>query len=400
MQFRDFLHQTNNRKTKFQGIQNAPSIPQGECLSCSEMDNQFSRPQDTICNFFLAKMNKETPEWVLDNFEKLFISQTGVVPVNIGQALYTIVVQNQEDTFRNTLKRSCYILINNWSAARNHKSIQKLIELFSGAAKTQKKNDISTSLNKRRLKKWLINFIESEDYQELHLFLSKYENRGKWSNHYASYLLASESLDTENSIEQREAAKIVSQQLKKRFNLALAMYTARSNLVAASARDINNPTVLGDDVLHLIHKLLSKRGSFSYANLANIFLKQTTGLLYYNFKQNLIVYLFFSLDDFELLEVLKININKYLQEIYNKYDKKKWDNHLLLLTCNHLIEYLITQDRGKPSLIFTWLVTHNQGLSLAIIILKIILICKASYVHLENCIADLIQYYEDEPESD
>ncbi|HAJ60724.1 MAG TPA: hypothetical protein DCP31_16835 [Cyanobacteria bacterium UBA8543] len=65
-----------------------------------------------------------------------------------------------------------------------------------------------------------------------------------------------------------------------------------------------------------------------------------------------------------------------------------------------MIEYLITQDRGKPSLIFTWLVTHNQGLSLAIIILKIILICKASYVHLENCIADLIQYYEDEPESD
>ena len=139
MQFREFLHQINNKKTKVQGIQNAQSIPQGECLNCSEMDNQFSKPQDTICNFFLDNMNKETPDWVLDNFEKLFISQTGVVPVNIGQALYIIVVQNQEDTFRNTLKRSCYILINNWSAARNHKPIQKLIQLFSEASKSQKK---------------------------------------------------------------------------------------------------------------------------------------------------------------------------------------------------------------------------------------------------------------------
>jgi hypothetical protein len=400
MKFQEFSHQINSKQTKVQGIQNSLSIPQEEYLNGSQLEEQFSKPQDTICNFFLDKLNKETPDWVLEKFERLFISQTGIVPIKIGQALYIIVAQNQENTFRNTLKRSCYILINNWNAARNHKPIQKLIQLFSEVSKTQKKTDTTKSLTKQRLKKWIINFIESEDYQDLHIFLARYENRGKWSNHYASYLLASESLDSKNSQEQREAAKIVSQQLKKRFNLALAMYTARSNLAVASARGDQNPTVLGDNVLHLIHQLLAKRGIFSYANLANIFLKQTTGLLYYNMKQSLRVYLFFSLEKSDLLEVLNTNLDKYLESIYNLYDRKVWNSHLLLLTCNHLIEYLITQERGKPSLIFTWLVTHNQGVVLAILILKIILICQASYVHLENCIADLIQYYENEPESD
>ncbi len=400
MKFQEFSHQINSKQTKVQGIQNSLSIPQEEYLNGSQLEEQFSKPQDTICNFFLDKLNKETPDWVLEKFERLFISQTGIVPIKIGQALYIIVAQNQENTFRNTLKRSCYILINNWNAARNHKPIQKLIQLFSEVSKTQKKTDTTKSLTKQRLKKWIINFIESEDYQDLHIFLARYENRGKWSNHYASYLLASESLDSKNSQEQREAAKIVSQQLKKRFNLALAMYTARSNLAVASARGDQNPTVLGDNVLHLIHQLLAKRGIFSYANLANIFLKQTTDLLYYNMKQSLRVYLFFSLEKSDLLEVLNTNLDKYLESIYNLYDRKVWNSHLLLLTCNHLIEYLITQERGKPSLIFTWLVTHNQGVVLAILILKIILICQASYVHLENCIADLIQYYENEPESD
>lgn len=400
MKFQKFSHQINSKQTKVQGIQNSLSISKEEYLNGSQLEDKFSKPQDTICNFFLDKLNKETPDWVLEKFERLFILQTGRVPIEIGQALYIIVDQNQEDTFRNTLKRSCYILINNWNAARNHQPIQKLIQLFSEVAKTQKKTDTPKSLAKQRLKKWLINFIGSEDYQELHIFLSRYENRGKWSNHYASYLLASESLDSKNSQEQREAAKIVSQQLKKRFNLALAMYTARSNLAVTSAIGSPNPTVLGDDVLHLIHQLLAKRGIFSYANLANIFLKQTAGILYYNMKQSLRVYLFFSLEKSDLLEVLNTNIDKYLETIYNQYDRKVWNRHMLLLTCNHLIEYLITQEKGKPSLIFTWLATHNQGVVLAILILKIILICQASYVHLENCIADLIKYYEDEQESE
>ena len=399
MKFQEFSHQINSKQTKVQGIQNSLSISQEERLNYSQLENQFSKPQDTICNFFLDKMNKETPDWVLEKFEKLFISQTGKFPIKIGEALYIIVAQNQEDTFRNTLKRSCYILINNWNAARNHQSIQKLIQLFSEASKTQKKIDTTKSLTKQRLKKWIINFIQSEDYKELQIFIARYENRGKWSNHYASYLLASESIDAKNSQEYREAAKIVSQQLKKRFNFALAMYTARSNLAVASAIGGQNPTVLGDDVLHLIHKILANRGIFSYANIANIFLKQTTGLLYYNMKQSLKLYLFFSLEKSDLLKVLNTNIDKYLESLYNQYDKKVWNRHMLLNTCNHLIEYLITQEKGKPSLTFTWLVTHNQGLILAILIMKIILICQASYVHLENCIASLIEYYENEPES-
>ncbi len=381
--------------------QHGDSATRQKELNSKESNNYYSKAQETICSFFLASMKKASPEWVLQQFDNLFISQTEPVNPQISHALYTIIRENKELIFRDTLKRSCYILINNWSATRYHQYIQEIVQLFSKLSDSQ--NILSTlSPTKKRLKEWLKKFLQSEDYQELNLFIARYNQRDKrpWSNRYASYLLATQSLDSKKPREQREAAKVIHQQLKEQFKFDLAMYTARSHLGVASVRSPKNPTVLGDDVLRLIQKILEKRGTFGYTGLANIFIKQVEGLLYKQVKQSLVKYLFFNLESSDLLESLEIYLSNYLKSLNKKHDEEVWNSHLLLRTCNRLIEYLTTPTQGKPSQIFTLLAIRGESFTLAILLLKIILISRNSYIHLESCLGYLIYYYEDESEAE
>ena len=153
--------------------------------------NRFQRDipkaQETIYNYLLEIVKLWSPEEVLAEFKHLFIHHVNTISSHILPSLYEIVFSNQEVEFRNTLKRSCYILINNWDITRSHKSIQELIQLFSDP--TLDKPTMSPTL--RRLRGWLKNFVESSDFEQLKLFASKYDEQGHrhWSERYTSYLL-------------------------------------------------------------------------------------------------------------------------------------------------------------------------------------------------------------------
>jgi hypothetical protein len=383
MRSQNFSKQMNNEYSEAFERQKQPTARQ----------EYFSKPQEIICNFFLENVKKESPDWLLQHFDNLFISQSQVDHLETHQSLYLIIGLNQEKIFRDTLKRCCYILINNWCAARYHQYIQKLVKLFSQVSHNQ--NSISPV--KRRLREWLKNFYKSEGYQELSLFVSKYSNRDKerWSNRYASYLLTSQFLDSSKLREQREAARVVSRQLKEQFKFDLAMYTARYPW-RSSVTKHENPTLLGDNVLRLIQSILTRHRVFSHANIANIFIKQVDGLQYKEFKKSLLKYLLFSLEKNELSEALELYLFKHIDPLYESYNEDLLNPNLLLRTCNRLIEYLTTPNQGKPSQLFTWLALQGKYLTLAIILLKIILVSKNSYVHLESCIGHLVQNYENQ----
>ncbi len=108
------------------------------------------------------------PEEVLLEFKRLFVYHVDSVSEESMHALYEIVFSNNEEEFRNTLKRSCYILVNNWDASRNYKPIQDLIKAFSDSAISRK----TASPTLKRLRQWIDNFITSKDFEELKLFAS------------------------------------------------------------------------------------------------------------------------------------------------------------------------------------------------------------------------------------
>jgi hypothetical protein len=178
------------------------------------------------------------------------------------------------------------------------------------------------------------------------------------------------------------------------------MYTARSQAPIAKGQIPKNPTGLGDEVLRFIKMIVAKRGSFSYVNLANIFLEQTRGITYEYFKPSLQKYLIFSVASKDFVDILNKQLSARLEQLYESYHEKQLDEALLLRTCNRVIDYLTTEEGEEPSELFILLLSQGNPLTLVIVLLKIILICPNSRIHLETCIAKLIQYYIDYPEDE
>jgi hypothetical protein len=356
--------------------------------------------QEMIYQFLLEFVRKQPPEEVLLEFRNLFLEyNSSARNGDLIKAVSELISSNNEKEFIRTLKRSCYILINNWDIARNHIYIKELVDLFSEFKITKK--SISPVLSRQRT--WLSKFVNSQDYQELNLFIIAkygYSDKEHWLSRYTSYLLVPQYTNLNNPVEQREAARALSKKLKDKFKFDLAMYTARSQSAVKNDKIPKNPTGLGDEVIRLIKMIVAKRGSFSYENLAHIFLEQTRDFTYKKFKTSLKKYLIFSVGKKDFIEVLNKKLSEKLESLYDSYHQDSVDEALLLRTCNRIIEYLTTEDQQEPSGLFIFLLSQGHPLTLVIVLLKIILICPNARSHLETCIAKLIQYYANYPEDE
>lgn len=355
--------------------------------------------QEMLYTFLLELVKQQPPAKVLLEFKRLFIDyEPSAGNEEAFKALSKLITLNNEKEFLHTLKRSCYILVNNWDVARNHSAIKELIELFSDC-KINKRN-LSSTLT--RLKTWLTNFVTSQDYYELKLFIARhgYSDKEHWSNRYTSYLLVPQYTNLSNPVEQREAARTLSKKLKDQFKFDLAMYTAYSNSSVQKNKKIKNPTGLGDEVLRFFQMIVVKRGSFSYENLANIFIEQTRDIKYSKFKDCFQNYLVFSVANKDFVEVLNKRLSEKLEGLYENYYEEQLNEALLLRTCNKVIDYLTTEDHKEPSALFILLLSQGNPLTLVIVLLKIILVCPNVRTHLEDCIAKLILYYMDYPEDE
>jgi hypothetical protein len=354
--------------------------------------------QDKIYSFLVESVQQCLPEDVLQEFKLLFLDCLDSPCSDSTPGIYEIFIDNEQD-FHNTLKRCCYILVNNWESNRKYKYIQELVKLFADYKATRKQ----TTFTKIAIfQNWIENFIKSEDFKELKLFAYRNEDKSKrhWVHRYTSYLLAAQSVDQNNPKEQQEAARKASKQLKDKFKFELAMYIARSQSTASNKTRYKNPSVLGDDVLRLIKAIVVKKGVFSYENIANIFLKQTQNQTFKDFKDSLEKYLIFSVQQPTFVETLRQQVSEKLSAWKSEYDEIIISKDLLLRTCNRVIDCLTTENGREPSPLFILLLSQGHPLTLVIVLLKIILICKNSRSHLEARIANLIRYYDKYPEEE
>ncbi|HEY9816461.1 MAG TPA: hypothetical protein V6D20_11770, partial [Candidatus Obscuribacterales bacterium] len=100
-------------------------------VSIGRFQRDISNAQTVIYQFLLDAVKTWPPEEVLAEFRRLFIHQVNTTSSDTVPALYEIVFANQEQEFHHTLKRACYILINNWEIKRQYTYISDLIDLFS-----------------------------------------------------------------------------------------------------------------------------------------------------------------------------------------------------------------------------------------------------------------------------
>lgn len=352
--------------------------------------------QEAIFGHLLKVVREWSPDDVLNEFRQMFFEHGETSSSEASSAIYTILFGNNEKEFHNALKRSCYILVNNWEVARQYYAIQSLVELFEDS--NLLRYTLSPTL--KRLREWMLHFIDSQDYRELQLFASRFSeeaNQTQWASRYTSYLLVPQYINTENPIEQREAARALSRHLKDKFKFDLAMYTAHSQSALPSNQKLKNPTTLGDSVLRLVKTIVARRGAFSYKNLAHLFLQQVKDLHYSAYKKSLLEYLTYSVSQPEVVKALRQHLASKLGNLYVEYNPEMIDTSLQLRTCNRVIDYLMTEDQRSPSPLFTLLLSQGSSISLAILLLKLILISRNSHHYLEARIADLIRYYEQFP---
>ncbi|WP_008308919.1 hypothetical protein [Leptolyngbya sp. PCC 6406] len=364
--------------------------------SSSRAELTLQQAQQQIFDFLLDIVRYQPWDVVVEEFKRLFFNQGDTTSSEAEAGLYAILFTNSEPDFHNTLKRACYILVNNWELARKYEAIQAVVALFQDTSLTRQ----TFSPTLKRLREWLQHFVKSSDYRDLQLFAARFSEEAKttpWTSRYTPYLLVDQYMNTDNPQEQREAARTLSRRLKDKYKFDLAMYTAHSQSALAKQRVLQNPTALGDSALRLIKTIVAKRGRFSYRNLAHLFLTQTEELSYRRFKRSLIEYLIYSAHEPQLVKTLKRHLHLRLDPLYQEYDDDIVDSSLILRTCNRVIDYLMTEDKKSPSELFTLLLSQSSSLSLAIVLLKIILISRNSHPYLEGRIASLIWYYDQFP---
>ncbi|WP_197065016.1 hypothetical protein [Leptolyngbya sp. KIOST-1] len=374
-----------------------------------ESDGYDSRPgltlaqaQQIIYEFLLEIVKIWHPDDVLEEFRHLFIHHTDSVSSQTLPALHIILFANNEQEFRNTIKRCCYILVNNWEVARQFDAIQALVDLFSDPL--IQRRTLSPTL--KRLRNWLTRFVESDDFEELRLFAARYTeertlNRpDEWAARYTSYLLVPQYINEANPVEQRQAARALSRRLKDKFKFDLAMYTAYSQSGQTHGRTVTNPTMLGDSAIRLVKAIVAKRGEFSYKNLARLFLNQIEDSKYSEFKGSLTRYLLYTVNRNPISKQIQEHLDARLEGLYIEFESEALDPSLVLRTCNRMVDCLMTEDQEQPSPLFSLVLSQGNALTLAIILLKLVLVSKHTLPYLEARIASLIRYYEQFPRSE
>ena len=351
--------------------------------------------QDIIYNFFIYHVKNSASKLVLRQFKKIFIELIAPVNPKVIQALYTIIEFDCQQEFNNLFKRCCYILLNNWISQRKYQLAKDLIEIISDRTFSEPHPDNCLKI----LRVWLINFVRSKDYEDLKLSVFKYGEyhpvQKHWTARYQPYLLAAQYLDAKNTLEERQTARVLSQKLKDKYKFDLAMYTSRSQSAAFKLKNYYNPTLLGDEALRLIKIILVNRGSFSYRSLANSFINQSQNITYKQFKEYLIKYLFCHDEKFYHTDIYQQQIVTILEVFHPENDEEDLNSGLHLRICNYLIKCLTVEHSGEPTALFLLCATQLNPLTLAILMLKIILISTYSRTYLELCFAQLIEYYQD-----
>jgi hypothetical protein len=362
-------------------------------------DSQIQQSVDCYLDKILHDLS---PEQILCEFKNIFVRAIPTQTSILCQALHHLVQENRASLFYSILKRAYYRLCDCWLAQGQPEFVKELLKLFDNAAiPSQTFSPIA-----KRMKTWIVGFINSSDYHDLKIIATYADDRlsivdsAHWSDRYLAYKLAARAIDPKTLPPDRHLYTNLSQHIKDRFKFDLAMYTTHVQSPGYNSQLYPNPSIFQHELLSLVKLLLARSGEFSYPKLAKRFLELTQHQPYQFFKTSLPKYIELNWQKkSELAAAIEKKFERDLVNLYADKDRDPLDEALRLRTCNRLIRWLTTETGAVPSPIFKAAIASNNQMSLAISLLQLILISPNSIANLELCLAYLLQYYEPFPES-
>lgn len=297
--------------------------------------------EEEISQYFLFKVEYESAKWMFNEFDSLFILGAKVSNKTMQKYLDQLIELEEEQVFLHTLKRCCFVLLNNWKTIRNYEYCEKLITFLNGV-----KNNIVIPKNKIdeiRIK-WIIKFLKSDDFENMKNFAIG------GSPNFAKHIQSVPSSQIKTNINKTEYVSYLSHKYNEKF----------------------------------IEK---------YALKAQDFKQKSLGYPYASIKSDLYNYLFDDIETHEIFDLIKEKVYQDIDNYYEDEQDKLWDINLALRTFNKILDKITISKEKSPSTVFMCLITQGN-LSLWVnILIKIVLVVPDSTKYLDHCISSLIDYY-------
>ena len=328
-----------------------PKVPQEIDTETIEAIGDFAQYhpltlEEIICQFFINQIRYQSKEWLLKEFDNLFILGGAISEDVVRQSLDAILLRDEKEVFLHTIKRCCYILINNWKHLRNYEYCQRLINCIDGV----KNNILASSSPKEKTRiKWLREFSKGSHYEQIKLFVAKYK--------------------------------------EELFSTAA---TIQPPLQESGVKP-NSPE---PSILHFVNKYLNAEEINVYSKFAVEFQQEVQGSLLKEVKDKLYQYLVFGIERQNLYYSLDTKFLYMINFIYHGNEEKIWDDRLCLRICNKMIEMMITTNEGCPASMFMCLLTQGRLNVWAVLLLKLILISPNSHKSLDSALKRLLNYYQ------
>ncbi len=392
-----------------------------------EYKQDKSHYEQYIYNHFLQLIDLESSEEIIERFRILFINGSGYPDREVAKALERIIaLLHVEEEFNFILNRCCHIVINRKRPYNYKKDVLlDLIKLFD-SIKNKPLNRYYGSRSSKRLFDLVQAFTTSEQYLTLKRFaeLINQEARSYRNTHSAltqplrtlipryPYLYQHCLITSDNSYEHQQAIKKMQRQNQKTFEIDLSHYVAhqiRKGIITTSTftesswkntSKIQNPTLLSDrELLSAIRQFVGKvENGYNYQDYAKSFLTHARQPQSYRcFKESFYEYLSssFDVDSRYVKYQFKDKLYKQLKNTMAHNDDKKFNDFLLMRTCNQMLGFLVVESIQKPQhFLFLNLMANMGPIATTSLLLKIVLVCYRVKPYLEKRFAILFNHYE------
>ncbi|MEM1169081.1 MAG: hypothetical protein AAGJ08_08420 [Cyanobacteria bacterium P01_H01_bin.35] len=398
----------------------------------NEYQQDKSQYEQYIYNHFIKLIDLESSEEIIERFRILFINGSGYPDREVAKALERIIALLQvEEEFNFILNRCCHIVINR-KRPYNYKRdvLLDLIKLFD-SIENKPQNRYYGSRSSKKLFDLVRSFTTSEQYLTLKRFaeLINQEARSYRNSHSAlaqplrtlipryPYLYQHCLITSDNSYEHQQAIKNMQRQKQKKFEIDLSHYLThqiRHGVITTSkfqdskftesscenTNKIQNPTLLSDgELLSAIRQFVGKvENGKNYQDYAKSFLTHVRQPQSYGcFKESFYEYLSssFDVDSRYVKHQFKNKLYKQLKNTMPHNDDKKFNDFLLMRTCNQMLGFLVVESIQKPQhFLFLNLMANMGPIATTSLLLKIVLVCYRVKPYLEKRFAILFNHYE------
>ncbi|MDJ1173689.1 hypothetical protein [Roseofilum capinflatum] len=388
-------------------------------ITAGNPSNRIAQEQ-VIYDHLLACVQAETPDQLVDRFQKLFIQGLGYENQDVVAALNQLTAaKGAEDDFKFVINRCCHILINQWRTHPQHQSsIPDLVALFD-RARNGSGGGFTHMRSLRRLRSLVQDFTETEQYVTLsrlaEVFSSTSNQAGdqvplKQLIHRYPYLYSHCMLSDQSSLEQQDTVRQVQTQMQQKFEQNLSQYVTyrvrQSQILRVASpekakrlvKPQENPTLLSDRELvgALKHYVGKVEGSYTHQDLAQSFITHTDQVrTFKEYKDTLYEYLSTSVDSSYGQRKFNNQLYNQLSNTLSDSDDQKPSDFLVIRTCSQLLNFMVVQGQKNPQhYTFIDLLSNNGPTATIGLLLKIVLICRKVRPYLEKRLAILYNHYE------